>query len=426
MLIFNLFAISIGLALMVGPLEAAALYPGVHFNLTMTLGMILCLGNALVWALLMIAMPRSGGLHVIGSSLLHPAIGFMLSWGYMMYYFYAAGMYSNWTVRIALPVTLSTIGVTSNMPGLVALSETIATPTNIFIAASLIILFVCFISMFPRLQRIIFMSVFAFCMFGSTLTLLILASVTPASFKTIFDQYVLTTTGIPNGYDYIIAKATELGFKMPSSVDLGTLFLSIPLGYWMFMGYYASAHLAGEIKEPSKSLPISIIGSLLFAWIFFAINVEIFYRVVGWDFTHALAYLYYNHPEALPLKQAPYFNLLVGIISGNPIINSIIGLSFILWSLFVPVEVFVQACRYAFIWAFYRIAPEKNGGSTREISFTMGSNNRHRLRHMAFHDNLHVHPLLQSPSEVHLNELYNFLHCRDMRHSLAAPQEGNL
>lgn len=358
MMIFNIFAISIGLVLMVGPLEAAALYPGVHLNLTLTLGAILALGNALVWALLMVAMPRSGGVFVVGSSLLHPAIGFMLSWGEMMTLIYAAGMYSNWTAGLALPVALSTIGASSNIPGLVTLGENIVTPINIFIVGTIVIILACIISMFPRLQKIIFKSVFAFCIFGSILALAVLASTTPEGFRAAFDRFVFSASGIPNGYNYILDKATELGFQTPS-FNWNVLLMSIPIGYWMFMGYFASAHIAGEIKEPSKGIPLSIIGSLIFCWVFFAINIEMFYRVVGWNFTHALAYLMYNHPEALPIQQMPYFNLIVGIISGNPIINGIIGLSFILWCLFVPLVVFTVATRYIFIWAFYRIIPEK-------------------------------------------------------------------
>jgi len=212
--------------------------------------------------------------------------------------------------------------------------------------------------MFPKLQRKIFIGTFAIAMFGSVLALAILASATPAGFKQAFNEYMMATAGISNGYDYIIAKAKELGFQM-QGFDWRKLFLSIPLGYWTFMGYYASAHIAGEIKEPTKSLPISIIGSLLFCWIFFSINIAVFYRVVGWEFTHALGYLIYEHPEALPLKQTPYLNLLVGILAKNVIINAIIGISFFLWCVFIPIEVFVQASRYVFTWAFYRIAPEK-------------------------------------------------------------------
>jgi len=358
MLIFNLFAVSIGLSLMVGPLEGASLYPGINFNYIILLGMILCLGNALVWSALMVSMPRSGGIQVVGSYLLHPALGFMLSWGYMMYYFYASGMYSNWTVRIALPVTLATMGYTSNMPGLVELSKSVATTSNILIFGTLVIAFVALISFFPRVQKAVLLSVFAFCMLGSLLTLGVLATATPESFKGAFDSFLLSTVGISNGYEATLAKASELGMTIPE-FGWSNVFLAIPLGYWMFMGYYASAHISGEIKEPSRGLPISIIGSLLFAWLLYTLNIQLFYNVVGWKMTHALAYLVYVHPEANPLPYDPYFNLVVGIMAGNAVINAIIGISFILWSMFVPVVVFIQATRYAFTWAFYRIAPEK-------------------------------------------------------------------
>lgn len=358
MLIFNLFAVSIGLSLMVGPLETASLYPGINFNYILLLGMILCLGNALVWSALMVTMPRSGGIQVVGSYLLHPTLGFMLSWGYMMYYFYASGMYSNWTVRIALPVTLATLGYSSGLPGLVEMSKTVATTTNIIVFGSLVIAFVALISFFPKIQKLVLMSVFAVCMLGSLLTLGVLLTATPESFKAAFDSFLASTAGISNGYEYTLSKAEELGMTIPE-FSWSNLFLAIPLGYWMFMGYYASAHISGEIKEPSRGLPISIIGSLLFAWVLYTINIQLFYNVVGWKMTHAIAYLTYIRPEGNPLPYDPYFNLMIGILAGNPVINAIIGISFILWSMFVPVVVFIQATRYAFTWAFYRIAPEK-------------------------------------------------------------------
>ena len=77
----NLFAAAPISAVFI-PLIVGSLFPGANIYLFLTIGAILAVFNGLVYSLLSAAMPRAGGDYIYNGRILHPAIGFMTSWGF--------------------------------------------------------------------------------------------------------------------------------------------------------------------------------------------------------------------------------------------------------------------------------------------------------------------------------------------------------
>ena len=69
----------------------AALLPGADFFTGFLIAWIIQLATVLAYLLLSVAMPRSGGDYVWVSRSIHPAVGFMSGWAWMLQGFFIIG-----------------------------------------------------------------------------------------------------------------------------------------------------------------------------------------------------------------------------------------------------------------------------------------------------------------------------------------------
>src|SRR3954452_5790594 len=79
--VFNTIGYALGLVLAVVPLLMAGAVPEANVLLTVLLGTILTVANALTYGYLSAAMPRSGGEYVYLGRVVHPVAGFTANWG---------------------------------------------------------------------------------------------------------------------------------------------------------------------------------------------------------------------------------------------------------------------------------------------------------------------------------------------------------
>jgi APA family basic amino acid/polyamine antiporter len=130
----------------------------------------------------------------------------------------------------------------------------------------------------------------------------------------------------------------------------------LPLGYWVYIGFTYSAYVGGEVKEPQKTQTYGILGALAFGFILYLVIMGAYYAVVGTEFNNAAAYLERN-TQVNPLPVAGVLNFFAGVLTNNPILLILMGLSFFLWHyllLFVMVTICV---RNIFAWSFDQIMP---------------------------------------------------------------------
>jgi len=79
-LVYNIMFVSIGLMTLFAISFIPAFYPGSNIQLSFVLALIIVLPTSMVFAMLSVAMPRSGGDYVYVSRALGPAWGMMSNW----------------------------------------------------------------------------------------------------------------------------------------------------------------------------------------------------------------------------------------------------------------------------------------------------------------------------------------------------------
>jgi len=358
MLILNAFGTNLGIVLALTVLSGASLFPGSNMAYAVLLGVVLCLFNGLTYGLMAAAMPRSGGEFVWLSYTIHPLVGFATNWGLVIVFCFAYGMYAGMTANFGFSATFASLGTIMNLPWMVAWGSTVATPNWVFgIGTACILISIVIFVVGPKAVRTFLWVTFVPAMLGTIASLLVLLGTSHDAFVTMFNTAMESYTKSPYSYQLIIDTAKTAGGSWPAMALVPTL-MALPLGYWAFVGFANSAYVGGEVKTPGRSQPLAIIGTLLMSGFVYAVMFWKFYDVVGWDFTNAVAYLYFSAPSSYNLPSPPVLNFFVGLMAGNPYVNILIGVSFILWIFMLVGLGPLVPSRCMFTWSFTRIMPE--------------------------------------------------------------------
>lgn len=354
---FNVIGYALGLVLAITPFFAGALFPGANIFLILIIGTAFALFNGLVYSLLAGAMPRSGGEYVYNGRILHPAIGFMANWGFTWSQFLGIGIYTQWTVNYALAVSFATMGYAMGSQGLLDAGLFIQKPWPSFIFGTVVLISVVLVQLAGmRFLRRFLNVFFVIATIGTLLTLFVFLGSSRDEFIAAFNTFMASTTDLKeDAYNAIIQLAKDNGWS-PTAQTFGAVLLALPLGYWVYIGFTYSAYVGGEVKEPQRTQSYGIIGSLAFGFVLYMVIMGAYYSVVGTEFNNAAAYLEYN-TDANPLPVFGVLNFFAGVLTTNPILLFLIGISFFLWHyllLFVMVSICV---RNMFAWSFDQIMP---------------------------------------------------------------------
>jgi amino acid transporter len=314
---------------------------------------LVALGPAMIYAMLAAAMPRSGGDYVYVSRIIHPALGFMTNWLFtctVFSFIATAGFIFSST---AFNVFLATIGMMTNNQWLVASSTWFTTSTGELVTGTALILPITLLLIYGtavwKFMRILFVIV----MIGTIVNVLYLMSASQSAFVTAFNSQFASS-----GFTYggIIQTATKNGY-VPGWTWSGTIGALI---YAMggLVGFNFSAYSAGEAKNSSKSMPISIVGSTIIGGILFALWAFGIYNAFGYDFFSAANYLVNCCSSTVPLPFTASVNALFTYLPGqNPVVELLGALAFgLAWIWLTPTD-FIPVVRNMFAWAFDGVGP---------------------------------------------------------------------
>jgi basic amino acid/polyamine antiporter, APA family len=190
---------------------------------------------------------------------------------------------------------------------------------------------------------------------GTLITLFLFLASSREEFIQSFNSFMASTANMENAYEAIVDLAKENGWT-PTEQTFGAVLLALPLGYWVYIGFTYSAYVGGEVKEPQKTQTYGILGSLAFGFILYMVVMGAYYSVVGTEFNNAAAYLERN-TDVNPLPVFGVLNFFAGLLTSNPLLLILVGISFFLWHyllLFVMVTICV---RNMFAWSFDQIMP---------------------------------------------------------------------
>ena len=355
--VFNTIGYALGLVLGIIPLLMAGAVPEANVLLTVLLGTILTIANALTYAYLAAAMPRSGGEYVYLGRVVHPAAGFTANWGFQWSQLLGLGLYASFTVNFGIAVAFLTLGNVLDSAGLVTAGEDVGGDGWTFALGTLMIVSVLVVlSLGPRVVRRVLNILFIPAILGSFVTLFVLLTTTKAEFVSRFNSFMADQAD-GQTYASIVAAADEAGFVEKAST-LGALLLAVPIGYYIYIGFTYSTYIGGEVKEPARTQPRMIAATLAFAAVMYLICLWRFYEIVGQDFINSVVYLNDNTDDGSGLPVDPVLNFFTGVMTGSTILNVLMALSFFLWNFLLLFVIAMVCTRNLFAWSVDRVVPD--------------------------------------------------------------------
>ena len=312
-----------------------------------------------VYAMLSIAMPRSGGDYVYMSRLIYPSVGFAMSFTIAMMLAYYVGFGAIWAAGLAVGTFLSTMGYYTGNQGLIGVSLVLQNTNNLFVVSSILLIVFGLIVMAPLKAYLRFNNVLMIVgAIGMVVALGLLATTTPTIFAVKFNNFMLHFTNDTNYYQTVISQAKTAGWNPTPPFSWYATLLMIPT-VMSAVGYtYSSVYIGGEVKQVQRNQWWGMVLPLVFYVVFNAMVYWLMLNAVGPAFASSINYLWWQGtPISLPLW--PYFNLWATLVTDNLALAFIVGLGFVALSImYVPLN-FMLITRMIFAWSFDRVFPEK-------------------------------------------------------------------
>ncbi|MFI5449341.1 MAG: APC family permease [Candidatus Bathyarchaeia archaeon] len=329
------------------------LFPGVNVAGSFFFAGILSLVMGFYYCFITSVMPRSGaGGYVPLSRVIHPVVGMAFSFLFVIANILNLGFIANVMLTVGVSGPLGSYATLTNNSWLQNVATLIATPTWGFILGTVVIIVIGLImiagtSLIRVMNRIAIIVGTA----GFVVIISVLLLTTQPQFQTAFNNFAGA-----NAYQNIIATAHSSGWSVPSDWLTPTL-LSIPLSWFAFLGAFYNTYWAGEVREIKKSMFVSVIISILYSTIFFAIVAFMMVQSFGFDFLSSIGYLFNAQPAQYTLSVPPWVNTFVAMMNSSPILNAILIASFIAWGYFLIISYFLIASRHFLAWSFDRTFP---------------------------------------------------------------------
>ncbi|MCP4155684.1 MAG: amino acid permease [bacterium] len=209
------------------------------------LGGVVAISGALCYAELATRMPREGGEYYYLKELYHPSLGFLTGW-------------TSFLVGFSAPIALSALGFTEYLYTGISryLPDLVGSHPILFKKAFAVFLIILFTGLHylggrigPRIQNIL-----------TSLKILLLLGLA--------------------GAGLLLGKGSWENFSVAANkpFDLMAFGSAMMMVMFSYSGWNASAYIAGEVKNPRRTLPVSLVsGTLIVILLYIAINIFYFY-----------------------------------------------------------------------------------------------------------------------------------------------------
>jgi basic amino acid/polyamine antiporter, APA family len=335
-----------------------SVYTGGNLIIATILSAVLCgIGFPLVWGILGGSMPRSGGEYIYNSRIISPLIGIAESFGNAFVWIMWIYVLAPWTIDPGLVMVFQFL----NMP---AAADLCSTPLGLFLGASVVnllgLLFLVFgIRIFARTQKV----VMVLGIIGCLVILLVFTFTSRAGYIQAWNDLAAQYGSLD--YNGFLAAAegamAEAGKVLPATWNWFDTLGVMVAGSWLFAYSYCITFIAGEVKRPDKSIIFGNLFAILVPAFFMLWLGIVLYRTVGFQFLTASAYV----DEALGGELAgytfpwsPHFVGLAAVVTRSPILLFLMGLSFVLFSLWWVALSYLAFPRILFAWGMDRMGPK--------------------------------------------------------------------
>ena len=338
--------------------KVPGLYPGGNMTLAFLIGLLVWLPPVLILAILSASFPRSGSLYVVISRVLHPILGFIPNWSYVIGGGASLAVgFLNYLGLIPLASSIQIAGIVSKNASLVALGEGLADPwTRLWIALAItIVMWILELLGIDKLKWVLRAIIYIpLAITGIAIIIFLVKSGEP-SFNVIFGA---------NSYQAVHDLATKLNIKdayLPTGQALQGMLLSV---LWAYTAVEAVSYIGSEVKTPRLSYMRGMVLGLIAVGVLYVLNAVAVYRSFGYNFITEYSWLYYNHFNELKAvlgttPPAPSIPFYAAIIGKSTVFSIILGIGYFLWYINTSMIIWMAGVRGIFAMAFDRMLPLK-------------------------------------------------------------------
>ena len=349
--------IGIGVAFMV--LLIPSLYVGASMVTATILAGLLALPMAGVYAYFAAAMPRSGGDYVYISRTLHPYLGFLSSWNWMVWLVTYTGIPAAYLAQYGLSGLCRELGYVFDSPRLVGYGDNFTRKWWIFVAGSILltvfaIIFVLGTRIYFKIQTV----TFAIAMTGVVVGLIVLAIHNQTDTASNFNGYIRGVGGVDNATASLAKYSNNL---QQSSFDLKQTMYAMVWPLFITLYAITSSFIGGEVRNAKRSQFLAMPGSIVYVTVFMFLLVVALGHAVGTTFLGQLGYpLPQDVPHVLGIGNLPTYNEIAAVTVRNQgWLVILLGVSFLFWTyVWLPIN-FLAATRAILAWAFDGLFPRK-------------------------------------------------------------------
>ncbi len=332
-----------------------SVYTGGNLVIATLLSAVLCgIGFPLVWGILGGSMPRSGGEYIYNSRILHPLIGIAESFGNAFVWIMWIYVLAPWTVDPGLVMLFQFLG----KPDWAAFCTT---KPALFIISSIVnvaaLLFLIFgMKFFAKAQKVIM----SLAMLGMFVILLVFTFTNHDAFVQAWNNIAAQYGSLDFNNFLTAAKSAmqDAGTALPTTWNWFDTLGVMVAGSWMFAYSYCITFIAGEVKRPDKSIILGNLFAVLVPAFFMLWLAIVLYRVVGFQFLSATAWVDYNTLAGYTVPWSTHFVGLAAMITQNPILLILMASSFILFNIWYVALSYLAFPRILFAWGMDRMGPK--------------------------------------------------------------------
>lgn len=346
--------IGIGVAFMI--LLIPAFYAGANIFVATLIAAAISIPMAIVYSYFAGVMPRSGGDYVYVSRTLHPAIGFAVSWNWVVWMLAYIGIPAAFFGQYGLSGFFRLLGAATDSTRIAGWGDWFGTPWGIWVAGTALIAFFAIIfALGTRIYFTIQKITFAIAMGGVFLVIAILLVRSPDVVPR-FNEYVASVGGADDAYRSAQAAAADEGFAQGGFSLRDTMLAAV----WpLYITLYAitSSFIGGEVRNARRSQFLGMPGAVVYVTVFMlALSALVVWRL-GEEF---LGVVGAAGADGLGLAVEPTYNELTGmLVTESVVLALLVGLAFIFWTyVWLPIN-FLASTRALLAWSFDGLLPRK-------------------------------------------------------------------
>lgn len=323
-------------------------YPGASMEWATVLATIGGVAMGICYAMLAAVYPRSGGEYVFISRIIHPAVGYAVSFSYTFWQIFYYGINGAFLSIYALSPFCGVLGVQTHSASLLSMAAWFSSHWGIFITGSLMVVFFAWLQArgagrYFRWQR--YASYIALASLVVTVVVLVLAAAGTLDFKSNFDHLAG-----PGAYSQIAAGTHVAGTSLSETFK----FMIWPaFSIWFAVG---AVSFSGEVKNVQRGQLIGINGAMISMGAAMVVLMYLYRKAFG------AAFLIASSTSPHYKLAAPPFVAVFTAIAGNNVLLTVLTFGWVLViALFVGATTLIYSTRAMLAWSIDGVAPERLG-----------------------------------------------------------------